>query len=178
MKDQIETILKTCIETLELDLTSKTKTEDLVIGRAIYYTIARKLVDKCTLKELGQSVNKNHATVIHSLNILDDLLKDKRVLSLYQKCVYNCCNQLGVETFLHEQNRNYLHDEITRLSEKCNTMELIISRITRNPLIKEIGELTPEQYSVFEQRSKLILKAIKSYRTYENTPRSAFNAVN
>jgi hypothetical protein len=175
MKDQIETILKTCIETLELDITSKTKTEDLVIGRAIYYTIARNLVDKCTLKELGQSVNKNHATVIHSLKMLDDLLRDKRVLSLYQKCVYNCCNQLGVETFLREQNRNYLHDEITRLTEKCNTMESMINRITKKALIKEISELTPEQYAVFEERSKLILKSIKSYRTYENTPRSAFN---
>lgn len=178
MKDQIETILKTCIETLELDLTSKTKTEDLVIGRAIYYTIARKLVDKCTLKELGQLVNKNHSTVIHSLNILDGFLRDKRVFSLYQKCVYNCRNELKVETFFHEQNTNYLHDEITRLSEKCNTMELTLSLITRNPLIKEISELTPDQYSVFEQRSKIILRSIKSYRTYENTPISAFNPVN
>ena len=54
-------------ETLDLDIRENTRKREVVDGRAFYYELARKLTNN-SLHKIGDSLNKNHATVIHSLN--------------------------------------------------------------------------------------------------------------
>jgi hypothetical protein len=68
-----------------IDINIDRRDRELVEMRALYYTILKDINKKYTLQEIGDSVNKNHATVIYGLkefknfrrfnNDLDDLYK-------------------------------------------------------------------------------------------------------
>jgi hypothetical protein len=56
-----------------LGIRTKGRDKVLVLYRYIYYTIARNL--SYTLKEIAESVNKNHASVLHGIRQIKNLLE-------------------------------------------------------------------------------------------------------
>jgi len=54
-------------ETLDLDIRENTRKREVVDARAFYYELARRLTNY-SLDKIGNSLDKHHATVLHSLN--------------------------------------------------------------------------------------------------------------
>lgn len=53
------------------DLSTKRRTRGLAQGRFIYYKLARKFCRYASLKAIGDTVNRDHSTVVHGLNQYD-----------------------------------------------------------------------------------------------------------
>jgi hypothetical protein len=56
-------------------LTASHRDREHVYARTIYFKLCRERTHK-TLKEIGESINKNHATVLHALNNIFPMLMD------------------------------------------------------------------------------------------------------
>lgn len=82
---KLETIRKIVEKVTEQDLLVERRFRDLVNARAIYYMLAKKYTTK-SLYQIGNSLKKNHATVIHSLKNIDGWLQtDKQLQNLVNK---------------------------------------------------------------------------------------------
>lgn len=73
----------------EVDLKSRCRDNDHVFARAIYYEIAYNRLLLGSYKSIGESVNKDHATVIYSIkNIFPNLRNySPRSYSHYKKVI-------------------------------------------------------------------------------------------
>ena len=61
---------------------------NFVEARAMYYKLLRDVLNM-TLQAIGDTVNKDHATIIHSLNSVDDWMKyDKKLADRYKNILY------------------------------------------------------------------------------------------
>ena len=61
---------------------------NFVEARAMYYKLLRD-VSNMTLQAIGDTVNKDHATIIHSLNSVDDWMKyDRKLTDRYKNILY------------------------------------------------------------------------------------------
>lgn len=85
-----EKVRKAIQKVTRVDIQEKTRRYEIIESRMIYYKILR---DKgFTLQEIGDSLEKNHATVLHSLKVFDDIVGiDKDLKRKY----YEVVNQLS-----------------------------------------------------------------------------------
>ena len=61
---------------------------NFVEARAMYYKLLRD-VSNMTLQAIGDTVNKDHATIIHSLNSVDDWMRyDRKLADRYKNILY------------------------------------------------------------------------------------------
>lgn len=61
---------------------------NFVEARAMYYKLLRD-VSNMTFQAIGDTVNKDHATIIHSLNSVDDWMKyDRKLADRYKNILY------------------------------------------------------------------------------------------
>ena len=68
-----------------LDITKRTRRREYVEARAIYYGLLRDYTT-LGLANIGRSIKKNHATVLHGQrNLKDWLVVDKRIMEIYSK---------------------------------------------------------------------------------------------
>ena len=69
------------------DIMSKNRSQNNVFGR-IGFSAFERFQSKLTLKKIGESLNKNHATVIHYLKEHDNLMKyDAKYREMYGKII-------------------------------------------------------------------------------------------
>jgi hypothetical protein len=64
MEEKIIEIIK---EELGLDVTQESRKREIIEARALYFYLLKRLFPKRTLQSIGDTLNKNHATIIHSL---------------------------------------------------------------------------------------------------------------
>ena len=67
----------------DLDITTRSRKYEYIVARACYYKICRE-IGGFTYHKIGQSVNKGHATVLHALAELPNIL---RMIFLWQESV-------------------------------------------------------------------------------------------
>ena len=61
---------------------------NFVEARAMYYKLLRD-VSNMTLQAIGDTVNKDHATILHSLNSVDDWMRyDRKLADRYKNILY------------------------------------------------------------------------------------------
>jgi hypothetical protein len=61
---------------------------NFVEARAMYYKLLRD-ISNMTLQAIGDTVNKDHATIIHSLNSVDDWMRyDRKLADRYKNILY------------------------------------------------------------------------------------------
>lgn len=113
-------------EAFNVDIMIKSRKRDVVMARAVYYWVAKNTTSH-SLTTIGEFVNKDHATVIYSLNSIEDwILYDKfykRKVDLIKKNVFN---RLTLKEF-----------EQKKLNEKYKLL-----KIARQLLSKRIENLT------------------------------------
>lgn len=64
MEEKIIEIIK---KELQVDITQECRKREIIEARALYFYLIKQLYPKRSLQLIGDSLNKNHATVIHSL---------------------------------------------------------------------------------------------------------------
>jgi hypothetical protein len=61
---------------------------NFVEARAMYYKLLRD-ISNMTLQAIGDTVNKDHATILHSLNSVDDWMRyDRKLADRYKNILY------------------------------------------------------------------------------------------
>jgi|TARA_R110001632_G_scaffold13795_1_gene47104 hypothetical protein len=73
-------IIKLINDTFKIDIVNKTRKQEYVFGRMIYYKILREL--GYGFMPIGKTLGKDHSTIIHSIRAFDDI-------TVYDKELYN-----------------------------------------------------------------------------------------
>jgi len=63
-----ERIKEIILKETDIDVSKNSRKHNIIEARALYFYLIKHFKPKMTLQEIADSVNKNHATVIHSLN--------------------------------------------------------------------------------------------------------------
>jgi hypothetical protein len=78
---KITEILKDLIfEETGVDIADKTRTRSKVEYRSMFFHLIKNLAPKLSLREIGEAVNKDHATVIYGLNQYEIFIKYNKEL--------------------------------------------------------------------------------------------------
>lgn len=87
IKEEIKTkILNTIQKVTGVDITTKTRKYEFIEARMIYYKLLR---DRgYSLQEIGDTLDKNHATVLHGINVFNDIKDyDKDLMEKYSEAI-------------------------------------------------------------------------------------------
>jgi hypothetical protein len=146
----IEDFLDAYIESNNLnkqEFTSSSRRRELVDARMVYCSVARKCGD-FTLKQIGQSINRDHATALHAIRNYDVLSEmDKDLVNKYNKTVvlYNML------FYTPDAKSNALMDTLFRSNSKLR--KLITIRDSRI-------EIQNEEIKGLKNKIKLIVKEL------------------
>ena len=79
-------ILNTIQKVTGVDITTKTRKYEFIEARMIYYKLLR---DRgYSLQEIGDTLDKNHATVLHGINVFNDIKDyDKDLMKKYSAAI-------------------------------------------------------------------------------------------
>lgn len=136
---QLETFDSICFKInqfFNVDIKSKKRDLRHVRARSIYYKICFDYFENITYYSLGSSVNRNHATVIHSYKNFDYNLKyDTDLRIMYEKLTDNNY-LLNNETLIKklEEDKKILKKEVDRLNSSGLS-------ILNNPIINKLNDM-------------------------------------
>ena len=150
-----EKIKELVLQQTNINVNDTARTREQVEARSLYYTLVKEIAPKTTLKQLGDSVKKNHATVIYSLNSWDMIAKYNPTLNMYKKRILKMFDkEIDVDdiSILKKQN-NSLQGSIIDLQIENERLRKEILNDS-DPTVKEIKELLhkfagTEQYELF-----------------------------
>jgi hypothetical protein len=120
METQITLQLKKAIQEITgVDINEVTRKRETIEARAIYYKVLKQIDKKKSLKSIGASVGKDHATVLHSLKNYDMFEQFNPTLKLFRKQILQRLNYKPIEYFGNISNEQ----EIERLNVYIFNME-------------------------------------------------------
>ena len=149
---------------LNIDITKKTKTNDYVFARVVYYKLAKELT-VISLDEIGRQVNKDHCSVLHNLKSFDHIMK----IPKYKK-LYTTFKEYPIE----EDRTNHL--EVLNINEQLRN-ELIDTKQKHRKLLEDIEQnnkieaykmedllqgLNEQQLDLIHTRLEAMVKMIKT----------------
>lgn len=183
MKDSLTTILEICKKEFGFDFSDKNKERHYIRARAVYYYCAMKILPRISMSEVARKINRDHATILHAKkNFTIYFNEDRNLYQIIDKILERSNIELEMNVSISEEKTNILKrrigtliKEVGKRSQEVYDLKQSVRRLSTNPLIKEISELSESEYAIFEERTRVILKSIKSYRTYDNTDRKEFN---
>ena len=85
---------------IKIDLSNKSRTQKFVYARAIYFKLCREYT-LFSYKDIGASIKKNHATVIHSIKLFDNWI------SLHEQPSINKYHKMDDEIRVKYEVKNY-----------------------------------------------------------------------
>tara|TARA_A100001391_G_C5084432_1_gene280764 strand:- start:28589 stop:28984 length:396 start_codon:yes stop_codon:yes gene_type:complete len=112
----IPTIKQLVEEETGYDLLNPRQTRDRVYIRSVYFKLCRNNT-LSSYNKIGKSVKKNHATVMHGINLYDETLCrfEKAYVELYKKIEFKLRNK-NIDIVLEIQDiQNKIKDLQTRL---------------------------------------------------------------
>lgn len=134
METQITLQLKKAIQEITgVDINEVTRKRETIESRAVYYKILKQIDKKKSLKSIGASVGKDHATVLHSLKNYDMFEQFNPTLKLFRKQILQRLNYVKPEDILDISKDEYiqslqidimkLNDEIANLQETITNLQ-------------------------------------------------------
>jgi hypothetical protein len=148
-------VIRKAVETItNCDVVERTRQREYVQARSIFYRFARD--NKQTLQAIGKFLERDHATVMHSLNKFEqDVEYDSSFRANYNAVkdilgnldVKGCEDATGTLLEAYEMRNTYLIEQNTELRAK-------LSRLTSDDTINELLEGIPEdkiQYFISNQ---------------------------
>ena len=165
--DELDIIYSVVKSVTKIDLAAKTKKDEWVHARSIFYKIA--WVNEYSSMTMGSYVVRDHATVLHSLRKFDRvILKNEELNRLYHKCLQILSDISGVNkvNMIEEINKSsatytniQLAKEIYNLKIKAaeNQRKLRMYISTDCPIEREIAAVLRKMG--VESKKDLLLKA-------------------
>ncbi len=172
----MDIIFRVCCDVFDIDLSMQTRKRDVVYKRWIYYNIVRDFTkDDYSLEEMSKKVNQTHAMALRAFDRKqDDIMDNKHYRKQYFKCLNAVSKQLKATVEIEEMI------DVEQLRKECAELRLKLDQKnntkTMDEFVEEILSLDRDLYGTFKMRGEIILKSLKSVRTYENTPKREFNA--
>ena len=146
METQITLQLKKAIQEITgVDINEVTRKRETIEARAIYYKVLKQIDKKKSLKSIGASVGKDHATVLHSLKNYDMFEKFNPTLKLFRKQILQRLNYTPEEQLINlskDEMIQSLQIEIMKLTdENINLQEKIINLQTSRNNYKIVNNI-------------------------------------
>lgn len=172
-KNKIEQTLQTELadtvnEYFNLDIHRKCREVPYVMARSIYYAILREL--GYGYSAIAKSLNKNHATIIHSLKTLDDLMSYDKNLRHHYQVVRDMFFDDASNFHFITSTRSDLIKQTINLKKQNNSLNLSIEMLKDSlnqrgryeQIVNQLEErnLTDEQLSLVSRKINNILNGI------------------
>ena len=152
METQVIKELKRIIkEVTTVDVNIHSRKREIVEARSLYYTILKQIDKKKSLKSIGDTVNLNHATVIHSLKNYQMFEQFNPTLRLFKKEILSKLSYKTVE-------------EVVDMNSQETIENLNIKIINLNETIKELQDTITEiqkprrNFNIIENLDNLLLE--------------------
>lgn len=154
-------LISTVNDVLNLDIKGNTRKVNYVYGRMIYYKILRSL--EYSYQAIADTLNKNHATVIHALNTFDDLVEyDDNLFNQYELVKKIYFSEEESHPYFHKSHSSLLNEAFS-LEKQNKSLNLFVRRL-KNSLNKTerynkiIGQL--EERSLKEDDLEYVSKKL------------------
>ena len=123
----------------DIDVSKNSRKHNIIEARALYFYLVKHFKPKMTLQEIADSVNKNHATVIHSLNNYEMYEKFNRDLRSLRNII---TNEIDEENILNTEDNEELRLELKKKNLKISELEIQLeeSNLRLNKLEKAAYE--------------------------------------
>jgi len=134
-----ERLKEIILKETDIDVSKNSRKHNIIEARALYFYLVKHFKPKMTLQEIAESVNKNHATVIHSLNNYEMYEKFNRDLRSLRNIIVN---QMDEENVLNTENINELRLELKKKNLRVSELEIQLeeSNLRLNKLEKAAYE--------------------------------------
>ena len=155
-------------QVFEVDVMEKTRKREVVEARMVYSRILRDS-EFMTLSRIAQSLNKNHATILHyNKNFKYFIKPDERLWDMYLMCarIYNETDHVANALDL-EACRNLIFS----LENQIKKLTLDIGRLNlEHETYKKLTETYPELYKLINERvrPKNVKEVTRKLNTYLN----------
>jgi hypothetical protein len=128
-----EIIKELILEETGIDIADKTRTRTKVEYRSLFFFIIKNLEPKLSLREIGEAVNKDHATVIYGINQYEIFIK-------YNKDLENVRNRV-----LLKYAKNHSRYGMISIDEEINLLEKRIVELQELKSLYEQLETTTNE---------------------------------
>jgi hypothetical protein len=111
-------IIKKIVMDSGVNILSSSRDHEVVINRWLYYTLAKEYT-KYSLREIGEVVGRNHATVIYGLKQFEnERLWDKDLQTKYERLSIICMKKMRCNNLKEvDKQIRFMHTEIRKLYE-------------------------------------------------------------
>ena len=124
---------------------------NFVEARAIYYKLLRD-ISNMTLQAIGDTVNRDHATILHSLKSVDDWMKyDVKLSGKYKNILYAIDN-------IGDSDMNNLRYDNMMLNLRIEELEKKISKSSSNRLYALMDKIPYEKQEIVYDRISVIVR--------------------
>ena len=174
METQITKELKKVIQEITgVDINEVSRKREIIEARAVYYKILKQIDKKKSLKSIGASVGKDHATVLHSLKNYDMFEQFNPTLKLFKKQILQRLNYASPEQILDMSKDEYIQSlqiDIMKLNDEiANLQETINKPINNYNVVNNIQQLLietegKEQQEIIIERLQALYKMNKNIK--------------
>jgi hypothetical protein len=136
VKAHLNVILRKANQFFEEDLSNNTRARKIAYYRYVYFYVAKKMFgDRISLTDIGLSVNRDHATVIHGIKRVEESEKyDKELYGMLRAFLEYCSieddENKDILDFARKMDIESLTEEVLRL--RTNQLSFpILAKINR-----------------------------------------------
>jgi len=170
METQITLQLKKAIQEITgVDINEVTRKRETIEARAIYYKVLKQIDKKKSLKSIGASVGKDHATVLHSLKNYDMFEQFNPTLKLFRKQILQRLNYAtsDILDITKDELIQSLQIDVMKLSGEIENLQETITNLQtpRNNynIVNNIQQLLletegTEQWQIIVERLQALYK--------------------
>ena len=174
METQITKELKKVIQEITgVDINEVSRKREIIEARAVYYKILKQIDKKKSLKSIGASVGKDHATVLHSLKNYDMFEQFNPTLKLFKKQILQRLNYASPEQILDMSKDEYIQSlqiDIMKLNDEIANLQETINKPRNNyNIVNNIQQLLietegTEQWQIITERLQALYKMNKNIK--------------
>ena len=174
METQITLQLKKVIQEITgVDINEVSRKREIIEARAVYYKILKQIDKKKSLKSIGASVGKDHATVLHSLKNYDMFEQFNPTLKLFKKQILQRLNYASPEQVLDMSKDEYIQSlqlDIMKLNDEIANLQETINKPRNNyNVVNNIQQLLietegTEQWQIITERLQALYKMNKNIK--------------
>jgi hypothetical protein len=174
METQITLQLKKAIQEITgVDINEVTRRRETIEARAIYYKVLKQIDKKKSLKSIGASVGKDHATVLHSLKNYDMFEQFNPTLKLFRKQIMQRLNYAtpDILDMTKDELIQSLQIDVMKLSGEIENLQETITNLQkpRNnyKIVNNIQQLLLETEG--KEHQEIIIERLQAvYRMNKN----------
>lgn len=176
------------------DIKKQCRETPYVEARIIYGRLCNEFLRNThSLGEISDEIGFDHATILHYCNVAFYKRYQKPEFKALFQALYIMVEELEREDKKRRKKLLKMKEELDRdvsaygkkyaellrdHEEQVKTMQAQIAALKDNlkdPIIMEIASLAPDQLELFRTRAEVMIKSVRSIRTYENTNKREFN---